>query len=86
MWVVLVVACTQGPEERIDVVCNTFCDCTSTLPAAVEMCVTQQCKPHLTIVSDACLACVYDHESTCSTLDTECMTTCFQVVDMKGPE
>ncbi|HEX7701470.1 MAG TPA: hypothetical protein VF403_12125 [Kofleriaceae bacterium] len=78
LWVVLFAGCTQSPADRIEIVCNTFCDCVSTLPSAVETCVTQQCEPTIPPVSDECLACVYDHESTCGALVSDCQTMCFQ--------
>jgi hypothetical protein len=75
--VALFAGCTQSPADRVEIVCNTFCDCAFTLPSAVQMCVTQQCEPFIPPVSDECLACVYDHESTCTALESDCQTMCF---------
>lgn len=86
MWVVLFAGCTQSPADRIEIVCNTFCDCTSTLPSAVQTCVVQQCEPNIPAVSDECLACVYDHESACPVLENDCQALCFpQVANPRGP-
>ena len=83
---VLFAGCTQSPADRVEIVCNTFCDCASTLPGAIETCV-QQCEPAIAPVSDQCLACVYDHESTCSALESDCETMCFPPqANPRGPE
>jgi hypothetical protein len=81
LWVVVVAAgCTQSPEERVQTVCNAVCDCTVTggLPSAIQTCITSQCEPTLTpMISDDCLQCVFDHEGTCTDLETDCTTLCF---------
>jgi hypothetical protein len=76
LWVALLAGCTQAPADRIEIVCTTFCDCTSTLPGAIESCV-QQLEATIPPVSDECLACVYDHESACTALESDCETMCF---------
>jgi hypothetical protein len=82
-WLVIALVatagCTQPPEDRAQIVCTTFCDCFAGtgVPALVESCVQDQCLPAIHAVSDACLACVYSHESTCSSLESVCETMCF---------
>jgi hypothetical protein len=83
----VVAGCVQTPEERAQTVCNTFCDCVvgTAQPAAVQSCVTVDCLPSIPPVSDACLSCVYQHESTCASLESECQALCLQQPQPGGP-
>ena len=74
------VGCTQSPQDRADVVCTTFCDCAAgtNLPALVQECIDTDCLPTLPTVSDACLACVYAQESTCTNLVELCTNDCLK--------
>ncbi len=82
VFVLVMIGCTQSPEDRAQIVCTTFCDCIvgTGVPAQVQACVDQQCLPALPAgpaVSDACMSCVYAHESTCSVLLDQCESMCF---------
>jgi len=47
-------------------------------PASVQSCIDNDCLPALPPVSDACLSCVYEHESTCSGLEATCTSLCLR--------
>jgi hypothetical protein len=76
MWALLVaVGCTQSPADRATAVCDAFCTCAGGLQATVDAC-NEQCLALIPPVTDPCLQCVYDHETSCAALDT-CQQLCF---------
>jgi hypothetical protein len=86
LWLVVVAGCAETPAQRAQDVCFAFCDCavTTQLPDQVQACVDNQCLPQLPPVTDACLACVHQHESTCSALQNVCLPQCLGQPDLLG--
>jgi hypothetical protein len=90
-WLVLVLAvmagCVQTPEQRAETVCSTFCDCVvgQQQPGAIQMCIDTDCLPTLPPVTDACLSCVYQHESACTSLESTCTSLCLRSPQPGGP-
>lgn len=81
-WVLLVTVIAgcfaSTPAQRAETVCNAICDCAvgTNLPAEVQDCVEMQCLPQLPPVTDECLACVHQHESSCTSLQDACVQLC----------
>jgi hypothetical protein len=75
---IVVAGCTESPAQRAEEVCSTFCDCAvgTGQPEQVQSCIDTQCLPQLPPVTDTCLACVHQHESTCSVLQNDCLNLC----------
>jgi hypothetical protein len=77
--VVLLLGCTQTPQEKAQDVCQAFCQCTDPggLPSIVDKCVIDQCLPQLPTVADPCLDCVFAHDQVCPDLFDQCTDLCF---------
>jgi hypothetical protein len=82
--VVLLVGCTQTPQEKSQDVCQAYCTCTDpgAVPSVVDDCINQQCLPQLPPVTDQCLDCVFAHDQVCTDLFAQCEDLCFQTGGM----
>ena len=76
--VVVLVGCTQTPQEKSQDVCQAYCSCIEPggLPGQLESCVQTMCLPQLPPVTDACLTCVFEHEQTCPEMYDQCDSLC----------
>ena len=74
----VVVGCTQMPQEKAQDVCQAYCECVDpgAIPSVVNDCVAQQCLPQLPPVSDDCLNCVFAHDQVCPELFDQCTDLC----------
>ena len=65
------------PGEEAKDVCTVLCRCEDpTLPGAQKACVADCTKNAPDDVPDACVTCVFEHETSCSTIIAECMQMC----------
>jgi hypothetical protein len=65
------------PGEEAKDVCTVLCRCEDpTLPGAQAQCVDECTANAPADVPDACVTCVFEHETSCATLIGECMQLC----------